>query len=381
MPVIEINAVDTFFFRNGKPFEKGEDNWAEGQFPPSPSVIYGALRTAYFAANPSEISKANTSEDPTSGLSINGIWVKKGSNILSSAPLDFLVDKEDEDSPMTSVKLVQKDASNHLGNSGGGYPYDFIPYYEGNGEGVDSLMLDYSLILEYNLNGSYFGTSSDELRISEAKIGVGLDNFTRSNKEGNLYRVGLSRFVEAFDLSKLEFDKKVGILVDYDFDFIPDLIKLGAEGKTALCSLYEKPVKNGYSVPTWEGKSFRLVLLTPGFIDEDSLLNFDKLLSKSNSDFSIKPVCAFVGKPLALGGWDMKGGKKQRGQPKPMRRALPAGSVFYFSIESNHTYKELTAFLAKENISSICQNEQDIKTGFGLFATTPLFLNDQILAL
>lgn len=379
MPVIEINAIDTFFFRNGKPFEKGEDNWAEGRFPPSPSVIYGALRTAYFTAHPSEITKANTDEDPTLKLSIKGVWIKRGNDLLCSAPLDFIVDKDGEDKQMKSVKLVQREAKKYAGNSGGVYPYDFIPYYEGNGEGVDSLMLDCSSILEYNLNGNYFGTSSDELRTSEAKIGVGLDNFTRSNKEGNLYRVGLSRLTEKFDAHELEFKNRVSLVIDYDFDFIPDLIKLGAEGKTAYCSLYSKRLKGSKSAIDWDGKSFRLILLTPGILEKGSFLDLNAILTKS--DFSVRTICAFVGKIEAIGGWEMKGGKTQKGQPKPMRRALPAGTVFYFSIESNHTYKDLIAFLVKENIYSICQKEEDTKKGFGLFATTPLFINDQIIAL
>lgn len=379
MPVIEINAIDTFFFRNGKPFEKGEDNWAEGQFPPSPSIIYGALRSAYFAANPSEIPKANTSGDPTSGLSIRGIWIKKGGDLLCPAPLDFIADKNEDKKRMKSVNLVQRSINKYAGNSGGGYHYDLIPYYQGNGEGVDNFLLDYADILNYSLDRSYKGTSLDELRFSEAKIGVGLDNFTRSNKEGNLYRVGLSRFLEEFDASKLEFSKKVSILVNYDFDFMPDLIKLGAEGKTAYCSSYGKPLKSNYAAPDCEGKSFRIILMTPGFLEQGSSLDFGNLIP--NSNINVKSVCAFVGKPVGIGGWDMKGGEKQKGQPKPMRRALPAGSVFYFTIDSNHTYKDLIAHLKKTKITSICQDEQDIKTGFGLFATTPLFLHEQILTL
>jgi len=52
---IEIKSFDTLFFRDGKPFTMSEDNWADGIFPPPPSVIYGALRAAYFAQYPSEL--------------------------------------------------------------------------------------------------------------------------------------------------------------------------------------------------------------------------------------------------------------------------------------------------------------------------------------
>jgi CRISPR-associated protein Cmr3 len=49
--IIELNPLDTLFFRDGKPFAMGEETWADGIFPPPPSVIYGALRTAWFANN------------------------------------------------------------------------------------------------------------------------------------------------------------------------------------------------------------------------------------------------------------------------------------------------------------------------------------------
>jgi len=47
--ILRINPFDTFFFRDGKPFTMGDDSWADGIFPPSPSVIYGALRTAWIS--------------------------------------------------------------------------------------------------------------------------------------------------------------------------------------------------------------------------------------------------------------------------------------------------------------------------------------------
>lgn len=76
MPTIEIQALDTLFFRDGKPFDMGDDNWAEGIFPPPPSVIYGALRSAYFAEHPENMALANTDNDPTKEIRINQIFIR-----------------------------------------------------------------------------------------------------------------------------------------------------------------------------------------------------------------------------------------------------------------------------------------------------------------
>lgn len=48
--IIEIQALGTLFFRDGKPFTMGAETYAEGIFPPLPSTIYGALRTGHILA-------------------------------------------------------------------------------------------------------------------------------------------------------------------------------------------------------------------------------------------------------------------------------------------------------------------------------------------
>ena len=45
---ISIKPFDCLFVRDGKPFSMGDEVWASGIFPPPPSVVYGALRTAWF---------------------------------------------------------------------------------------------------------------------------------------------------------------------------------------------------------------------------------------------------------------------------------------------------------------------------------------------
>jgi len=46
--MLKIKAKDVLFFRTGRSFNRTFDINAETFFPPYPSTIYGALRTAYF---------------------------------------------------------------------------------------------------------------------------------------------------------------------------------------------------------------------------------------------------------------------------------------------------------------------------------------------
>ena len=58
-----IKPLEPFFFRDARPFDKGE-GWATGIFPPLPSTIYGAIRTA-------AISQKSTINDYYSGFFAN----------------------------------------------------------------------------------------------------------------------------------------------------------------------------------------------------------------------------------------------------------------------------------------------------------------------
>ncbi|MBE3551069.1 MAG: hypothetical protein IMX03_07595 [Brockia lithotrophica] len=49
MRLVLMEPVDTFFFRDHRPFQMGADAAASGMFPPRPGTVYGALRAAYIA--------------------------------------------------------------------------------------------------------------------------------------------------------------------------------------------------------------------------------------------------------------------------------------------------------------------------------------------
>jgi len=91
---IKVDAIDTLFFKDGKPFTMGEEVWANSMFPPPPSVIYGALRSHYFGLHPAEISKANTEDDPTKNLVINFFGIAVNDEAMFPTPLDLLFRKD-----------------------------------------------------------------------------------------------------------------------------------------------------------------------------------------------------------------------------------------------------------------------------------------------
>lgn len=90
---IEIQALDTLFFRDARPFTMGDETWANSLFPPSPSVLYGALRSIYFANHPEDVIHADTEQDPTKGLCIQGIAIKRNAELFLPLPHDLVTEK------------------------------------------------------------------------------------------------------------------------------------------------------------------------------------------------------------------------------------------------------------------------------------------------
>jgi CRISPR-associated protein Cmr3 len=350
MQTVAFKPLDTFFFRDGKPFDMGEDNWAEGQFIPFPSVFYGAIRSAYFAANTNEIVSIGKQSDPTASFQITGVFLAKSGNLFIPTPLDLVREKDNPEGRLFPVSLINKNETQCYS----GYPYDLIPYNERDvvsmPESFISLdVLNRSRIKFYELD--YFAQN-------EPKIGVGLDRSTRAGKKGKLFRVGLTRFQNKYNYKEKETDEAY-FVVSYQglAPFQAKLVKLGAEGKMARMESTPPISLLQLTDEAKQSKFFKVLLLTPAIFSNGSLPQLEKLLP----DIEIKPRVSFVGKPKAIGGWDMLNNK-----PKEMSKAVPAGSVYYYEIASKHTLSDVLNTLSR--VISISEgSEEQNKSGFGLY--------------
>ncbi|MGK9475770.1 type III-B CRISPR module-associated Cmr3 family protein [Melioribacter sp. OK-6-Me] len=199
---IKIDAIDTLFFKDGKPFSMGEESWANGIFPPAPSVFYGSLRTSYFSKNLSEFKKVNTPEDPTFNLKINKIsyWSE---DEFFPAPADLVTDNSNKNNP-DLFKLTLNDKPKY-----GNFPLPKILEYKGNLSKVERPE-EYHLISSFSMNkylsGDFEKITSVKLNkfiTIEPKVGIGRSNTTRSAAESMIYRVGMRRLENKSSLSFL----------------------------------------------------------------------------------------------------------------------------------------------------------------------------------
>ena len=321
---IDISPFDTLFFRDGKPFSMGDEVWASGIFPPPPSVIYGALRTGYFASKPAELTQAagyyatqaEVEADPTTSLVITGLALKHGSgDRYFPVPADLLATKEGDKPIRLKRQICPALSSGKLSHV---LKAETIaePYANGS-------MLSYS-----NLKSYLWGDEVDRFqvkspsffRVGEGKTGIARSAHTGSAKEGHLYRVEMLRL-----------KKDVSILCEFEgLEIEGPMLKLGGEAKAVRIQPSEQKILPPVA-DDLEGGVFKLYLASPAIFSQGWLpvwLNADTLEGEiPQTGTKVRLIAAAIGKPVYLGGFDLKAR-----QFKPMRRVVPAGSVYHFEV-------------------------------------------------
>lgn len=362
--IIKINALDTLFFRDGRPFSMGDETWANGVFPPYPSVFYGALRSAYFAQDPTGFRTVETEDDPTRDLKVLSIALLLKSSAGSSSvyyplPLDCVKLKDDSTDKVKQLEIMKCDQVTS-------YPceYFLVPSKDERVEQVNDGWVP-NLSLEEYLTGVLAGTISitrlSKLVISEPKVGIKRNNNTRTTgkDEGMLYRVDMKRMETTIS--------EVAFLVEFEDLDLPSkgFIRLGGEGKAA----YYEEVKEADNYLPAERKilsgisteiHFKIYLTTPAFFQNGwypGWLKGTNSLSGGYNGLKVKLVAAAVGDYLTVGGFDMK-----KNAPKPMKRMVPAGSVYYFQILDGNHSDVITCFHKK----AISDDPFYSKQGFGI---------------
>ena len=341
--IIEIDAMDTLFFKDGKPFSMGEETWADGIFPPYPSTIYGALRSKYFSEHIEDLSKANEADDATKDLEIKNIFLKDNSgNLYFPLPKDFLKMKNENSEEVYRSKLIED-----ISLSNNKLTHRLIPFNQENiFNSLEDGFFDFwglSNYLEDSNNRLNYNSLVNFIDI-EPKVGISRSKHTHTSEEGKLYRVGMKRL------------KDIKILAEFESLELPEtgFLKLGGEGKSVS---YKKSETNEISLPQID-EYFKLYLTTPtifkngwlpDWIDSE---NLEGTIPKTN--LKVQLLTAATGKPLNIGGFDMKAR-----MPKKMFKAVPSGSVYYFKILSGNK-KDL------EKIHGKSISQERSKEGFGI---------------
>ena len=368
-----LEPNDTFFFRDGRPFTKGEQSEGHSIFPPLPSTVLGALRTAYIAEfgdlsdfySGGMCKTIGTPKSLGNAMRVRGVFLanshNNGMEMFFSVPLDLVFKKNN-----TQLHLLTPCSKNFASN---GIINDSLTWP--TSESIES---DADGLLQMGALRRYLQGNDQSLRLTnrttlierESKTGIARDRHTLSSEEHMLYRIDMSRFKNR--------DGNYGFVVEYECPKkLPQkgLLKLGGESKGFVyqrsnCNL--DPLSENQHLITVKNAiqktgRFKLYFATPtifqngwlpSWLDRNNLSGMYPI--DNTSPISLKLITAAVGKPIPVGGWDMA-----KGKAKPTYRAVPAGSVYYFELKDKNRINNLINAFHYQNIS-----DKRSKEGFGL---------------
>ena len=362
----KITPNDTLFFRGGMPFTMGAESWTEIIFPPNPSTLYGAIRTWLIFAKGSlkdfkegrfkeELGMPKTNNlDIKGSLKIKGPILLKG-ELLFPSPLDLLKNKENKRDNILEFLTFSEKPDIFISD----YQMDGILLWKGVGHMEEAEGYITAIYLGDYLSGrkSLRLTEKDELYIVESKIGIARNRVTKTTVKGHLYHVPMIRLKD----EKLRGDVSIAVWIEGVED-VPEsgIIQIGGEGKTAKIEKMESDLLQEIEDTSLNlnNKLFIVYLATPAIFEKGYLPKWidENSFEGSYCGINLKLISCAIGKYRLIGGWDMAENK-----PKPMRRAVPAGSVYYFQILDDSDVQKVKDVFHFKNISDIYPEE-----GYGL---------------
>ncbi len=329
---ILFNPLDTLFFKDGKPFSMGSETWADGNLLPNPSVLYGAIKSVYYSSHPEELQKVveNKMDPAADKIEIKSIYYKLGGNTYFPLPLDVVEIKNKDFQVKNREKIKKRYSVIKLTKADFEFATEInkVNYFSLNEEveNIEGGFFNNVELKKYltELSQSFTVIRLSDYILSEPKVGIGRENLTRTTAEGKLYRVDMKRYNDAKN-NYFRFGVETEGIDSLDISFA----KLGAENKITEIEIdSEKPeidIIDDLNI----GSTFKVYLSTPAIFEKGWLPSWidEKTFEGEINGIKLKLISAFIGKPLNIGGFDMANNK-----PKPMKKAVPAGSVYYFEL-------------------------------------------------
>lgn len=363
-----IEPNDVLMFRDGRPFAGGDDHFARGIFPPSPATIYGALRSHILSNHWSEFNKFkdNSEQIPEDVKREIGTNEKLGSLVLSQFTLARRNSNGIEQFFPIPKDVVKKKGSGDL------KLYELAP--QKLPENIIITDLPARLLNMWYPSEDVMEVVSGFLSLKEmaryltgvapSKVIESIDIFAIDERTG-IRKSKTSRSVETGGLYSVEYfrlNKDIGFAVEVDnTKLLPEfgILRLGGDNRSARYSktswneISTEPIKKKIA----DTKQFKLILTTPAIFINGWLpsgIDLNTMQGQING-IEIKLISASIGKPVGIGGYDFV-----KNHPKVMKKAVPAGSVYYFELKEG-TVDSLFERLWLKSISDERKQE-----GFGI---------------
>ncbi len=381
-----IEPVEPLLFRTGRPFDAGENNFAESIFPPTPETLQGAVRATIAAHWSAGKTIAEAFEDykltaligDTKGYGrfrITGLSLgryekaddKKHIERIFPMPVHIL---EEDDGKKRQAILTPKqpgDKNVHTNLPSDMrllYPKPKLDTPDGKVEPMRGWLTEQVLqrILntpEQVMPDKFLRTekqdqdeeteviSDNDIFVRESRLGIGMNNRTKTTEEGLLYQIEMIRMNHQY-----KSDYIYGFVVDIRLVTTSNGWQFINDGDT------QKEIHlpdNGWMILGGERRAAQFEVIGTTSEDQATVqqtynmlyLATPAVLSKgwqpsnwSNVQPERKPVAVAINRYQPIGGW-LLDPKHAGGTNKIIHRCVPAGTIYYFD-EAVHMEQPLT---------------------------------------
>lgn len=333
---VELTPLDTLFCRDSRQFGVGDAHWADSLFPPPPSVCFGARRSAIYRLRGEAVAKTPWfgSGDTAGHLYQRGPAVLVKGAAYFPAPADAIVQEVGGSLLLTAMK--PDPSHRETACSSVPLPYLLVPAGEPERMGKPAgetwisreylqryLRLDTGTPLE--IPADHWRKRLDLFDL-ERRTNVAIEPRTHAAAYGQLFALGHVRLRPGVSLL-CEWGQ-AGSIPAGAADLPSGLLQLGGEKRVARLATglsgkyWPDPPPRLWEDTKAKTFTFRIYFATPAYFQDGSA----GVPAMPATGTAAKLLAAAVGKPLALGGYDMV--KKAE---RPIRRFIPAGSVYYCS--------------------------------------------------
>lgn len=337
----QLEPVDAWFFRDGRPSNHGEDQSdLESQFPPNAATVVGAFRAALARENGwngksdwDNMLKAVLGDgyEDLGQLSFTGPLLMKGQELLFPMPAHVLgrvsADTKMKYEPCDCLKPSEDPVTCDMGDIH--LPLRMGLHQTKKDEKEPSALEGYfvnAFGMTKILNGELPSVSEcfhrSQLFCLESRVGIERNAETRSNKEGAIYSPSYIRLEEGVSLA-------MGVKGLPDNWSLPAYFPLGGESRLAACEPIEPP---DFPNQHTDEENPLLLLVTPGCFSTGNWWGAgpEEEAGKLASNLTGKVTTAIFDRPLGIGGWN-----SLKRQPLPMRPVVKPGAVWW--IQGNGT--------------------------------------------
>lgn len=208
-------------------------------------------------------------------------------------------------------------------------------------------------------------TNGINLPSPDSRTHVAIDHETQTGIDGLLFQTAAYDFANHRKEHHQGWaETRLGFVIATPEKLNDGMVRFGGEGRLSRIQEAKNLPENVLGQSKELGDKIKLTLLTPAifaqgwlpkWIDANSL---EGTLPYTQTRVKLRAVA--MDRWLPVSGWDLAEHK-----PKAMRKAVSAGSVYWFDVVTNAND------MANIANQSICDDEQDRRDGFGIVAVAP----------